>query len=397
MQVKNRIFIMAAVLLAAAIPLRAQVQARDGVRAAGLGGAFLAISDDESALQFSPAGALNSPKRWQIGFSHHRLFTELGSNAITLNQIAFIYNREQPALTSILRPILEVTFHAPAKPRPDTVRTNGIAHDGQRPLVLPDYRRNKWAIGAGYYGVRLPGQTQHTVLLSAAYGFSLKRKTADQSRPRDLDPIPSIDSKLLVPNQLAIGVTGRYVYFAHDTDFLLDPDEVNSPQELEAIRNFLQTHDISVGSFALDASVNLYFSHRFQLAAGVLNLVQPNLAASPNDGASRDPSGRFARRYRVAAAYRPLPNLLTALDIEKNRDADGLIEDYTLFFGAEYHWRNDALPIRLRGGLNHNWLAAGFGIDLSRLYANLYLNGVYQYSLHGGEFGNFRFGLNYGK
>jgi hypothetical protein len=92
-----------------------------------------------------------------------------------------------------------------------------------------------------------------------------------------------------------------------------------------------------------------------------------------------------------------MPNLLVAVDLEKNDQVEAVIGDVNAYGGAEYLWQNGFVPLALRGGVNRNWLAAGFGLQLERIIRqNLTFNWVYQYSLHGQGLSNFRFALDYG-
>ena len=64
-----------------------------GARAAGVGGAFVAISDDLSAIYWNPAG-LSRMKKWQVAFMHSELIADTkfdwGAMLIPLNRLGSI-------------------------------------------------------------------------------------------------------------------------------------------------------------------------------------------------------------------------------------------------------------------------------------------------------------------
>jgi hypothetical protein len=370
--------------------LQAQVQSRTGVRADAMGGAFVAVSNDVNALQFSPAGLLNSIQRTQVEFGHHRLFSGLNNGNITLNNLGAVYNISSdwyPSDKDKLIPELIV------EARPE------ILASSPRQLV-PDtsvYRINRLSFGVQWLGLQFPGRSQNTIMISANIGLSglglLPAGPDTIHDPHKLDP----NKRRHRSNLVSLGLSARYIRFGYDEDYLLDPNAVNDAAELTAIENFLATNNIETSDWAIDASLAVYLSPKLQAAVSILNLKQPNLAAKSNDGGKKLKDGQLARRYRAGVAYRLRPNLLAAIDVEKNEKVEALVDDVNIHAGAEYLWQNNFVPMFLRGGINRNWLAAGLGLQFERiLRQDLVFNWVYQYSLHGQGLSNLRFALDYG-
>jgi hypothetical protein len=366
---------------------QAQVQSRIGVRAEGMGGAFLAVSNDVDALNYSPAGLINSMKNRQVGLAHHLLFNNLAAGEINLTNVSFFYNNFDSI--KIKNKVIPVV----------TLKTSDLVLRTRSDLIPDssrlDLKRTRFSLGAQYAGLYFPGQRQHSVLFSAATGFFLHKNESDA-----FDPIAS--SKL-VPSKISIGVSARYIYFDYTDAYLRDPRHVNNDQELNAINDFLDSHDVNTGTLALDISAAGYYSHKLQFAVSVLNLVQPNIAARPNDGSGKPPEGKLARRYRFGAAYRLSQRLLGAVDLEHNSSGDGLIGSWNIYIGAEYEIFDRYF---LRSGINGNWLSAGVGLNFGKAFT---LNGVYQYNFRwaaslgdffGGDIfeqaGNLRLALTYG-
>ena len=361
--------------------LQSQVQTRTGVRSDAMGGAFVAVSNDVNGLQFSPAGLLNSIRRTQVEFAHHRLFPDLSSGNMTLNSVGFVHN------ISSLR-------HSKDKLKPAIILVSSsaaILAGPAPPMTAPDTSLHRFSFGLQWQGLQFPGQNQNTLAFSFSAGLS---GLGLLPKPGDLMQ----DGGAIVqrPNRLALGFSARYIRFGYDKNYLLDQSEVNSSEELDAIRNFIGANKIDASDFAVDASLAVFITRKWQGAISILNLKQPNLAAKSGEAGAKSPDGMLGRRYRVGVAYHAMPNLLVAVDLEKNDQVEAVIGDVNAYGGAEYFWQNGFVPLALRGGVNRNWLAAGFGLQLARIRQNLTFNWVYQYSLHGQGLSNFRFALDYG-
>lgn len=78
MQISTVAAALALTLLTAAAPARAQAEAPAGVRATGMGGAFVAVADDASAAFWNPAG-LASGSYFSVALDTNHLNTDDGS------------------------------------------------------------------------------------------------------------------------------------------------------------------------------------------------------------------------------------------------------------------------------------------------------------------------------
>jgi hypothetical protein len=359
--------------------LQAQVQTRTGVRSDAMGGAFVAVSNDVNGLQFSPAGLLNSTRRTQVELAHHRLFPDL-SGDMTLNSVGFVHN-----ISSVRRSKDKLM------PTIILVSSGASVLAGPAPPMAPDTSLHRFSFGLQWLGLQFPGQSQNTLAFSVSVGLS-----GLGLLPKPDDLMQDGGTIVQKPNRLALGLSARYIRFGYDKNYLLDQNEVNSSDELDAIRNFIGANKIDASDFAVDASLAFFISSKWQGAISILNLKQPNLAAQSGEAGTKSPEGLLGRRYRVGVAYHAMPNLLVAVDLEKNDQVEAVIGDVNAYGGAEYLWQNGFVPMALRGGVNRNWLATGFGLQLERIIRqNLMFNWVYQYSLHGQGLSNFRFALDY--
>ncbi len=358
-------------LLAFASSATAQVQSRASVRANGMGGAFAAVSNDVNGLQFSPAGMLNSFDRWQIELSRHQLFTNLPGENLALNSAGGMYN-------------VPKVYPSQDKLRPVLAENSAFVLTSPDVDIAPDTLRHRFSFGAQWLSLLLPGSlTQNTFMLSAGIGLLPQRD----------EEITSWQGNPQIPNLISFAVSGRYIRFGYDDAYLRDAQQVNDPAELAEINSFLDANTVAVNDFAIDASVFFFLSRKLQFAASALNLRQPNLAAKPGEGAARSSEGLLGRQYRVGLAYRLFENFVAAADVEQNET----LGEVNLYAGAEYAWRNKAVPIVLRAGVNRNWISGGASLPLEKfIRQNFILHGVYQHNLHGDAFTNFRFAIGYG-
>ena len=374
---KSAAVLLIQMLLASSVT-HAQMQVRSGVRADGMGGAYVAVSTDVNALQFAAAGLLNSFHTWQAQAGFHRLYF---GRDFTYSTVGLVRNfLDTDSSKDKMRPRLFEPIIASADGAV-------LARPAPAPAQFADTTRVRYTIGGQIYNLSFPGQRQTTALLSVGAGFLPIR---DSLMPNDEFPGH-------VANRLAVAVTGRYVNSGYDEGYLLDANEVNDAGELAGIERFLNANSVDVSAVALDASLALYLSHKLQVGVSILNLLQPNLAAKSKETGAQVNSGQFARRWRAGVAYRFLPNLITAVDVEKNPDAEALVKDVNVYAGAEYLWHNPYLPLALRSGANGNWISGGLGLHLARVIGqNLTINYVYQHSLHEQGFNNSRFALDFG-
>lgn len=350
--------------------LQAQVQARSGVRSDAMGGAFVAVSNDVNALHFSPAGLLNAPHRTQLELSHHRLFPAL-SNDLYLTSVG------------VIRSLFFKIDTSKSKLRPKLLVESSATVLASPPLQAdkdPDTLLHRLVFGAQWQGLQLPGRTsQNTFTLSASIGLNgIGLLHQRQAAKHEGEPMARR------PNQLALGISARYIHFGYDKSYLLDPNGVNDQAELDAINQFIANHKINASDFALDASLAVCFSQNFQAAASTLNLKKPNLAAKSAANGQKATDGEFGRRYRIGAAWRALDNLLVAADVEWNED----LGSGNVYGGVEYIYA----PLALRSGFNCNWLAAGLGLQIRQ---PLIFNLVYQHSLYGHDLSNLRFAFDF--
>ncbi|MEK7727465.1 MAG: hypothetical protein AAB354_03575, partial [candidate division KSB1 bacterium] len=312
--------------------LQSQPLTQTGVRVDAMGGAFLAVSNDVNALQFSPAGLLNNKEKWFAEAGHHLMF--VGIDGLGLTQLSFARNY------STRRKGQQVLV-----PRFVDAGATVLAAPG--PASAEDTLLQRYSLGFQAQFQNFPGYNQNALRATVAYGFG--------ARLNDAHMMEYDESTRQAPFAFSVGLSARYLWIGLDRAFLEDGSAVNDPGELSVIKNFLGTNSASSKDWALDASVTYYFSRKLQAAFSVMNLKQPNLAAKLGEG-GKSPDGLFARRYRCGVAYRVFERWLAAVDAEKNPQAAGWFDDYNVYVGAEYE---GIKYVTLRGGFNRNWIAVG--------------------------------------
>lgn len=347
--------------------LQGQPLAQTGVRVDAMGGAFLAVSNDANALQFSPAGLLNSKEKWFAEAGYHRMF--VGIDGLGMTQLGLAHN-------------ISTRRKGRQALAPRFVDANAMVLAAPSPMREQDTLVQRYSFGMHAQVQNFPGYNQNDVRGTVAYGFWPRMDDAHMTQYDD--------TTRQAPFRASLGLTGRLLWVGLNRDFLEDRTAaaVNDPGEADVVTNFLANNSAAARDWALDASVTYFFSRKLQAAASVLNLKQPNLAAKLTESGKAS-EGVFARRYRLGVAYRLFAHWLAAVDVEKNPQATGWHKDYNVYVGAEFDRFDD---ITFRGGFNRNWFAFGASYAFMNHFR---LHGAWQHDLHGVNFNNLRFAFSF--
>ncbi len=308
-------------------PSLAQSGVYRGARAGAMGGAYLALSDDVEGIAYNPAGLVYAPQRWLFAFSLENLFSAglpfqnalHNSGALTVSSAGFAYNHLRRANQTV--PVLVL----------------GRTADFQLPQPSgPAPTSNDFSIGAGASMMRTGLLSEIAIGVFASKGFF------EKTQPLPLSPH--------LPHWLAVSLTGTLVGVQYDREIAAHA-EVNSAEELEAIRGFFAAHGRSQFGLGLDVSAMAHLHRRLNLAVAATNVIAPNLALA---GAFKAP-----RRHRVGMAVllETRRRWLLAADLERQQDLSG----WRLAVGSESGiFALHPEVLRLRLGVNHNWWSAGF-------------------------------------
>ncbi|NUO84435.1 hypothetical protein HUU05_30535, partial [candidate division KSB1 bacterium] len=136
--------------------LSAQPLVQSGTRVDAMGGAFLAVSNDANALQFSPAGLLNTPAQWLAEVGYHRMF--LGIDGLGMTQIGAARNFSHRRKG---RQVLVPRF----------VDASGLVLASPAPSREQDTLTQRISFGAQAQIQSFPGYNQNAVRGTVAYGF----------------------------------------------------------------------------------------------------------------------------------------------------------------------------------------------------------------------------------
>ncbi len=359
----------APVCVLALIPqlLQSQPLAQSSVRADAMGGAFLAVSNDANALQFSPAGLLNNKETWFFDASHHLLFA--GIDGLSMSQLGLALNvsNRRKGQQMLAPRFVDVSATVLASPAP---------------VREPDTLVQRYSFGLHAQAQNFPGYNQNALRATAAYGLWPRRNAAHMTQYND--------TTWQAPFRAAVGLSGRWLMIGLNREYLEDRSAaaVNEPIEADVVENFLRNNEVGTRDWALDAGVTYFFNAKLHAAFSIMNLKQPNLAAKLAEG-GKSKDGLFARYYRVGVAYRMFARLLAALDVEKNHQTRGWYEDYNVYVGAEYEVTSF---LAARGGFNRNWWALGASYTFLEHFR---LHGAWQHDLHGVNFNNLRFAFSF--
>ncbi len=306
----------------------AQSYGLEGARPGGMGGAYAAISDDAQGIFYNPAGLVHSPQRLLLSFGVQSLFSAglplqndfSNEGALVASHAGVVYNR----LTRPNQTLPVLVLGSPALPE------NYLAERELAPTT------NVFSFGA-IGGVLRTGLLDQ-FLLAAFFSKGF---------------FPRMDVRAAtnhLPHRLAVSVTGKLTGLQYDGD-LLDKAQVNSQDELIALRDYFAEHGHSRFSAGLDVGVMAMIHPRAQVAFTCSNLLRPNLALEGKAWAPR------RLRLGLALALHQRRQWLLACDAER----DETLQQWRFYLGTETVLPQIAPEIfRLRLGLNHNWFAAGF-------------------------------------
>ena len=344
-----------------------------GPRAAGMGGAAVAVSDDGSALWTNPAGFARDP----------RLDAEIlaGGVATNRNEFTAIVDRLSAIDLVRLRAGLDqdripgAVADLKTLARPGT----GVVASGVAGAV---FGKSGWAFGIGdlaFAGVSptvdlvhvLPGNDPATGFVNNASAVSFAGLEAREAR---LSYATSFFAKALL-----VGATARYIqgrtYFVRQSAF-----DVSSSDPAALARDALRENGRDTSRLAFDAGamVNILGKVRVGLVSTAIN--------EPEFDVARDPARpsligapatlRLPRTLRAGIAAAPIGLLTVAADYDL-RATDTLVpggKSRQFSFGAELK-----LPLfAIRAGTfrdseapDPHWAySAGFGIGLKMLSVN---------------------------
>ena len=344
-----------------------------GPRAAGMGGAAVAVSDDGSALWTNPAGFARDP----------RLDAEIlaGGVATNRNEFTSIVDRLSSIDLVRLRAGLDqdripgAVADLKSLARPGT----GVVASGVAGAV---FGKSGWAFGIGdlaFAGVSptvdlvhvLPGNDPATGFVNNTSAVSFAGLEAREAR---LSYATSFFAKALL-----VGATARYIqgrtYFVRQTVF-----DVSSSDPAALARDALRENGRDTSRFAFDAGamVNILGKVRVGLVSTAINEPEFDVARDPlRPSLVGAPAQlRLPRTLRAGVAAAPIGLLTVAADYDL-RATDTLLpggKSRQFSFGAELK-----LPLfAIRAGTfrdseapDPHWAySAGFGLGLKMLSVN---------------------------
>lgn len=365
-QAKSRwpVFIMTAVL-ASAIRVCAQQLYQDGVRAGGMGDAYVAISDDVAGVRFNPSGLIYSPQELHFEFSTQNLFSSglpfqsdlKNEGRINLYSIGGVRNWvERPNRT---RPVFARADNG----------VNGAAHSGK---VYPPSPTATTLSAGGLINFLDTGLLNHLEIrgyLAKAFMRKTEVNTLDRSH-------------LHHPHWFAVSITGKILGYQYpEADEIANRAEVNTEAEREAVRNFFNSNGNSSVRAGVDFGASMHVFRNLRLGAVLTDFLRPNVGLQS--------ASKYPRRLRGGIAFVAMPawHWLMAADVEK-RERDDNIKWY---LGTES--RLTALGLdnfKLRFGANPNWFSTGFSVQVYPVAVNY----AFLYFRHYDSFYNHRLSLS---
>lgn len=316
-----------AMLLAHANFSAAQTQWHEGSRAGALGGAFLAISNDVNALAFNPAGLVYVPQTWMAEFSLQNPFASglpfreslRNERPLTASSFGVVYNRlRRPNQT---RPVLvmgDMNFSAPQQTPREPASVN--------------------AYSLGLAGSIFNSGWLNHIALHASFSKGFFERAEADARTNHFAP------------RAAFSATAKLFGLQYDAQILQNA-EVNSEEERAAIAAFFDEHGRDVWSLGLDLGFMAELHSRAHFALSWQNLIPPKLALEENVTAPR------SLRAGLAVLLHEQRQWLLAIDYEQS----AVFPRQRFYLGME----SSVLPslaqaLRVRAGVNRNWLATGF-------------------------------------
>jgi hypothetical protein len=374
---KKNWLIVASLLLPALAA--AQERINEGVRSAGMGGAYMGIADDVNGISFNPSGLVFSPENWLFEFGAENLFSPgllrpfgndlRNDGSLTFSTLGGVYNHlEKPNRTT---PVLAMTGK----------KTSAWARNNENQSVPTS---NAFSVGGTINYLNAGFLTEWAARVFVSKGFF----------PQN-DTIPTANHRR---HWLALSVTGKLWRYQYDGD-IADRAQVNSEVEREAIRDFFNDHASNKNDFGLDFGATLNPSPCVRAGVGLINLIQPDLGIAS--------ASRFYRSVRsgVAVLVKPKWEWLLAADVEVNLDVEvnEQVKPDTLkyFFGSEINvlkaFNLKSEIFKLRAGFNCNWISTGFklGVPFDKEGTSLDVNYAVLFFRHaGGGLYNHRLSLS---
>lgn len=307
----------------------AQTQWHEGSRPGAMGGAFVAVANDVNALAFNPAGLVYSPQSLLAEFSLQNPFASglpfreslRNEGALTASSFGVVYNHLKR--WNQTRPVLVFG----GAELPESLQANAeVASSNVYSLGLAGSIFNSGAL--------------NHIALHASFSKGFFEQEDAEARTNHFAPRVALSAKVKV-----LGL--QY------DDQIVQRAEVNSEEERAAIMEFFAQHDKSAWGAGLDVSVMGELHSRVRAALSWNNLIKPNLALQKG-AAARAPR---SVRAGVAVLLHEQRQWLLAADYEHG----SAFPQKRFFVGMESGvLKINPNTLRVRLGLNRNWLATGF-------------------------------------
>ncbi len=321
----HALFVCGTVAMNSANGAFAQTRWHEGSRPGAMGGAFLAVSNDVNGLAFNPAGLVYAPQQWLAEFSLQNPF---GSGLPFRDRL-----RNEGVLTASSFGVVYNRLHHPNQTQPMLVLRGDDLSTG-----LPAQAATSNHFSVGVAGSFFNSGLMNQLFLSASVSKGFFEKS-------EADPATNH-----LPHTLAVSVTAKLLGLQYDAQIAQNA-EVNSEEERVAIQEFFAEHGRNRFGFGMDLGVMTELHPRVHAALSWTNALRPELALQGSASAPR------TLRSGLALLLHERRRLLLALDYEQSP----VPPKRRIYLGAESGVpRLDPNVLRVRLGVNRNWLAAGF-------------------------------------
>ncbi len=314
-------------LLASAGYTHAQTRWHEGSRSGAMGGAFLAVSNDVNALAFNPAGLVYAPQQWLAEFSLQNPFGSglpfrdrlRNEGALTASSFGVVYNRlQRPNQTLPMLVFGSADLPAPLETQQEPATSN--------------------LYSVGLAGSFFNSGLMNQLFLAASFSKGFFEKAEPNAATNHW------------PHWLALSASVKIVGLQYDARIAQNA-EVNSEEERAAITAFFAENGRSRFGYGLDLGMMTELHPRVHAALSWTNVIKPELALQGSASAPR------RVRAGVALSLHEQRQWLLAMDYEHGE----IFPKQRFYFGTESGVpRIDPKVLRVRLGLNRNWLSTGF-------------------------------------
>ncbi|NUO81219.1 hypothetical protein HUU05_14160 [candidate division KSB1 bacterium] len=303
----------------------AQTRWHEGSRPSAMGGAFLAVSNDVNGLAFNPAGLVYAPQQWLAEFSLQNPF---GAGLPFRDRL-----RNEGVLTASSFGVVYNHLHHPNQTQPMLVFRGDDLPPGL-PAQAPTSNRYSVGVAGSFFNSGL--MNQFFLGASLSKGFFEKSEASPATNH--------------LSHTLAVSVTAKLSGMQYDSHIAQNA-EVNSEEERMAIQEFFAQHGHNRFGFGIDLGVMAELHPRVHAALSWTNALRPETALQGSASAPR------TLRSGLALLLHERRRLLLALDYEQSH----VLPKRRIYVGAESGLpKLDPNVLRMRLGVNRNWLAAGF-------------------------------------